>query len=50
MITIFANGRIGMTYVKDGNEADQLIEEARRLINRALIYLKTHGKPRDSSS
>ena len=50
LITVFANGRIGMTYVKDRNEADQLIEEARRLINRALIYLKTHGKPRDSSS
>ena len=45
LITIFANGRIGMAYVKDRNEADQLIEEARRLINRALIYLKTHGKP-----
>ena len=45
LITIFANGRIAMTYVKDRSEADQLIEEARRLINRALIYLKTHGKP-----
>jgi len=45
LITIFANGRIGMTYVKDRNEADQLVEEARRLINRAFIYLKTHGKP-----
>ncbi|MEM3873760.1 MAG: (Fe-S)-binding protein [Candidatus Bathyarchaeia archaeon] len=45
LITIFANGRIGMTYVKDRNEADQLVEEARRLINRAFIHLKTHGKP-----
>jgi ArsR family metal-binding transcriptional regulator len=45
LITIFANGRIGMTYVKDRNEADQLVKEARKLINRALIYLKTHGKP-----
>ncbi|MGQ9507677.1 MAG: (Fe-S)-binding protein [Candidatus Bathycorpusculaceae bacterium] len=45
MITIFATGRIGMTYVKDRNEADQLVEEIRRLINRAFIYLKTHGKP-----
>ncbi len=45
LITIFANGRITMTYVKDRNEADQLIEEARRLINRAIIHLKTHGKP-----
>ncbi|MBS7621251.1 hypothetical protein KEJ32_03975 [Candidatus Bathyarchaeota archaeon] len=45
LITIFANGRISMTYVKDRNEASQLIEEVRRLINRAFIYLKTHGKP-----
>lgn len=45
LITIFANGRIGMTYVKDRDEADRLVEEARRLINRAIIYLKTHGKP-----
>jgi ArsR family metal-binding transcriptional regulator len=45
LITIFANGRIGMTYVKDRNEAEQLIEEVKKLINRALIYLKTNGKP-----
>ncbi|MBS7657551.1 hypothetical protein KEJ20_00110 [Candidatus Bathyarchaeota archaeon] len=45
LVTIFANGRIGMTYVKDRNEANQLVEEAKRLINRAFIYLKTHGKP-----
>jgi len=45
LITIFANGRIGMTYVRDRNEADRLVEEARRLINRAFIYLKTNGKP-----
>ncbi|MDI9620244.1 MAG: (Fe-S)-binding protein [Candidatus Bathyarchaeia archaeon] len=44
LITIFANGRISMTYVKDRNEANQLVEEAKRLINRAIIYLKTHGK------
>ena len=29
LITIFANGRIGMTYVKDRNEAEQLIEEVK---------------------
>ncbi len=45
LITIFAHGRITMTYVKDRDEADQLVEEARRLINRAIIHLKTHGKP-----
>ncbi|MEM2739071.1 MAG: (Fe-S)-binding protein [Candidatus Bathyarchaeia archaeon] len=45
LITIFANGRVSMTYVKDRDEANQLVEEARRLINRAIIYLKTHGKP-----
>jgi ArsR family metal-binding transcriptional regulator len=45
LITMFASGRIGMTYVKDRSEAEQLVEEARRLINRAFIYLKTRGKP-----
>ncbi|MEM2750440.1 MAG: (Fe-S)-binding protein [Nitrososphaerales archaeon] len=45
LITIFANGRISMTYVKDRNEANQLVEKLRRLINRAIIYLKTYGKP-----
>jgi ArsR family metal-binding transcriptional regulator len=45
LITMFATGRIGMTYVKDRSEAEQLVEEARQLINRAFVYLKTHGKP-----
>jgi len=45
LITMFSTGRIGMTYVKDRSEAEQLIEEAKRLINRAFIYLKTSGKP-----
>ncbi|MDH5437926.1 MAG: hypothetical protein OEX76_03385 [Candidatus Bathyarchaeota archaeon] len=45
LITIFSTGKIGMTYVKDRNEAEQLIAEAKDLINRALIYLKKHGKP-----
>ncbi|MGB9854886.1 MAG: (Fe-S)-binding protein [Candidatus Bathyarchaeales archaeon] len=44
LITMFANGRIGMTYVKDRSEAEQLVEEARKLINRAFIYLKAHRK------
>jgi ArsR family metal-binding transcriptional regulator len=45
LITMFSTGRIGMTYVKDRCEAEKLVEEARRLINRAFIYLKTHRKP-----
>ena len=45
LVTMFSTGRIGMTYVKDRNEAEQLVEEAKNLINRASIYLKTHGKP-----
>lgn len=45
LITMFSTGRIGMTYVKDRREAEQLIEEAKNLINRAFIYLKIHGKP-----
>ena len=34
-----------MTYVKDRNEAEQPIEKAKNLVNRAFIYLKTHVKP-----
>ena len=45
LVTIFSTGKIGMTYVKDRNEAEQLIEVAKNLINRAFIYLKTHEKP-----
>ncbi|MEM0313024.1 MAG: hypothetical protein QXQ41_00520 [Candidatus Bathyarchaeia archaeon] len=41
LITIFANGRLGMTYVRD----DQLVKEIRRLLNRAFMYLEIHGKP-----
>jgi ArsR family metal-binding transcriptional regulator len=47
LITIFATGRIGMTYVKDRAEAEQLIAEAKELINRAFTHLKTRGKPDD---
>jgi ArsR family metal-binding transcriptional regulator len=45
LVTMFSTGRIGMTYVKDRSEAEQLVEEAKNLINHAFIYLKTHGKP-----
>ncbi|MEM3011165.1 MAG: (Fe-S)-binding protein [Candidatus Bathyarchaeia archaeon] len=45
LVTMFSSGRIGMTYVKDRNEAEKLVEEAKNLINRAFIHLKTHGKP-----
>ena len=45
LVTIFSTGRIGMTYVKDRNEAEQLVEEVKNLINRAFLHLKTHGKP-----
>ncbi|MBX5328822.1 MAG: (Fe-S)-binding protein [Candidatus Bathyarchaeota archaeon] len=45
LITMFSTGRIGMTYVKDRSEAEQLIEEAKNLINHAFVYLKIHGKP-----
>ena len=34
-----------MTYVKDRQQAEKLVEEIRTLINRAYIHLKTHGKP-----
>jgi ArsR family metal-binding transcriptional regulator len=45
LVTMFSSGKIGMTYVKDRQEAEQLIAEAKDLINRAFVYLKTHGKP-----
>ena len=45
LITMFSTGRIGMTYIKDRSEAEQLIEEAKNLINHAFVYLKIHGKP-----
>ncbi|MGQ9539458.1 MAG: (Fe-S)-binding protein [Candidatus Bathycorpusculaceae bacterium] len=45
LVTIFSSGRIGMTYVKDRSEADQLIEEVKKLINSAFLYFKTNGKP-----
>jgi len=45
LITMFSSGKIGMTYVKDREEAEQLIAEAKDLINRAFVYLKSHGKP-----
>lgn len=45
LVTIFSTGKIGMTYVKDRNEAEQLVEEAKDLINRAFIHFKTHGSP-----
>jgi len=45
LVTVFYSGRIGMTYVKDRQQAEKLVEELRSLINRAFIHLKTHGKP-----
>ncbi len=47
LITIFSNGKISMTYVKDENEAKQLIKEVKDLINRAIIYFKNNGKPNE---
>ena len=44
LVTMFSTGKIGMTYVKDRNESEQLIKEAKNLINRAFIYFKTHEK------
>ncbi|MEM3406068.1 MAG: (Fe-S)-binding protein [Nitrososphaerota archaeon] len=45
LITIFSNGKISMTYVKDNKEAEQLMNEVKNLINRAITYLKNYGKP-----
>ncbi len=45
LVTMFSTGKIGMTYVKDRQEALQLVEESKNLINKAFIYFKSHGKP-----
>ena len=45
LITLLSSGKIGMTYVKDRQEADLLTTELKNLINRAFVYLKSHGKP-----
>lgn len=45
LVTMFSTGKIGMTYVKDREEAEQLIAEAKNFINRAFIYLSSHGRP-----
>ena len=34
-----------MTYVKDRDEAEKLLEEIKDLINRAFAYSMSHGKP-----
>lgn len=45
LVTVFSTGKIGMTYVKDRQEAESLVEELRGLINRATIYHIMHGNP-----
>lgn len=44
MVTLFSNGKISMTYVKDREEARKLLEELKDLINRAFAYSMSHGK------
>jgi ArsR family metal-binding transcriptional regulator len=45
LATVFSTGKISMTYVKDKQEADRLVEELRGLINRAITYHIIHGSP-----
>ncbi|MGD6934101.1 MAG: (Fe-S)-binding protein [Candidatus Bathyarchaeia archaeon] len=45
IVSIFPNGKISMTHVKDKETAIKLVEELRKTLNRASIYLKTHGLP-----
>jgi ArsR family metal-binding transcriptional regulator len=45
LATVFSTGKIGMTYVKDKQEAERLVEELRGLINRAITYHIIHGSP-----
>lgn len=44
-MTLFSTGKISMTYVKDRDEAEKLLEELKDLINRAFAYSMSHGKP-----
>ena len=45
LATVFSTGKISMTYVKDKQEAERLVEELRGLINRAITYHIIHGSP-----
>ena len=45
LVTVFSTGKVGMTYVKDRQEADVLVHELKTLVNRAIIYYLNHGKP-----
>ncbi len=45
LVTVFSTGRIGITYVKDRQEADRLVIELKVLVNRAILYYLNHGKP-----
>ncbi len=44
-VTLFSNGKISMTYVKDRDEARKLLDELKDLVNRAFVYFMSHGKP-----
>ena len=45
LVTVFANGKVSMTYVKDRQEAEKLVEELRGTLNRAIVHYISHGKP-----
>jgi len=45
LVTLFSTGKIGITYVKDIDEAKQLVDEVKNLINRAFMYYLSYGKP-----
>ncbi|MEM2921422.1 MAG: (Fe-S)-binding protein, partial [Candidatus Bathyarchaeia archaeon] len=45
LITVFANGKISMTYVKDRQEAERLVEELRGILNRAIVHYISKGRP-----
>ncbi len=44
-ISLFASGKIGMTYVKDLEEARKLVEFVKNLVNRAYKYFLRFGRP-----
>ncbi len=44
LVTLFVSGKIAITYLKDEEEARQLLEIIKNLINRAFAYIEEKGK------
>ena len=45
LVGIFSDGRINASCFEDESEAKALLEDLKRLINKAIEYYEEHGKP-----